>query len=204
MSKKIAVFFSLFVIWQSLPAHEVKALLGFNSSKYVFSDSTAALEQQRKSGVNFGFGWAYKLGKNMKVEIDAMFSQKGANVTISNTSESVIVGVYKNSSIGIPCFFKYQFMEKRSPYVSFGPEFVFITSHHLVLPETNADYDLSDMTKKFVLAFNAAIGYEYPLKKWTLFAEIRYNNWLGSILKDSQGTVKSESFIFLVGGIYYL
>jgi len=200
----IATAFIIFLLVQALYGSEIKALIGLNSSKYLFSDSTDALGQQRKTGVNFGFGWAYKLNKNMKLEVNAMFNQKGAKVTITNTSENVILGVYKNSSIGVPCFFKYQFREKASPYVAFGPEFVFITSHHLFFPETNVDYDLGDLTKNFILGFNAVLGYEYPFEKWTLFAEVRYNNWLGSFLIDSQSTVKSDSFVLLIGGIYYL
>jgi len=204
MKKRITLLLTFYIFAQAMHAYEIKALLGFNSSKYLFSDSTNSLEQQRKTGMNFGFGWVYKLNKNMKLELNAMFNQKGAKVTITNTSVNVILGVYKNSSIGVPCFFKYQFMEKASPYVAFGPEFVFIISHHLFLPETNEDYNLGDMTKNFILGFNAVLGYEYPFEKWTLFAEVRYNNWIGSFLDDSQGTVKSDSFIFLIGGIYYL
>ncbi|MBN2400669.1 PorT family protein [candidate division KSB1 bacterium] len=204
MNNKIATVLLLFLLTQTMPANDIKVMLGLNSSTYVFSSSTDSLDQQHKSGLAFGLGWAYSLNKNMKLEINAMFNQKGAKVSIINSPNAIVSGVYKNSSIGIPCFFRYQYKEKASPYFSFGPEFVFVTSHHLFLTESNESYNLSDMTKKIILAFNALLGYEYPIGKWGLFAEIRYNYWFSNFLNDPEALVKSQSFVFLLGGVYYL
>lgn len=204
MKSKIATAFMIFLLVQTAHASEIKAMIGLNSSKYLFSSATDSLDQQQKSGMAFGLGWAFSLNKNMKLEISAMLNQKGAKVAIANSPDDIISGIYKNSSIGIPCFFKYQFKEKASPYFAFGPEFVFITAHHLVLSESNGDFDLRNMTKKFILAFNAALGYEYSFGTWGLFAEVRYNRWLSNFLIDPEDTVKSESFVFLLGGVFYL
>ncbi len=204
MKNKIAMVFVLFFFVQVVRANDIKVMLGLNSSKYVFSSSTDSMDQQHKSGMAFGLGWAFSLNKNMKLEINAMFNQKGAKVSIINSPNAIVSGIYKNSSIGIPLLFKYQYKEKASPYIAFGPEFVFITSHHLTLPESNESYNLSDMTKKFILAFNALLGYEYPIGKWGLFAEIRYNYWFSNFLNDPEALVKSQSFVFLLGGVYYL
>jgi opacity protein-like surface antigen len=189
---------------QAAYASEIKAMVGLNSSKYLFSGSTDSLDQQQKPGMAFGLGWAFSLNKNMKLEINAMLNQKGAKVSIADSPDSVVSGVYKNSSIAIPCFFKYQFREKTSPYLAFGPEFVFITAHHLVFSESKETFDLRDMTKKFILAFNALLGYEYSFGAWGLFAEVRYNRWLSNFLIDPEDTVKSQSFVFLLGGVFYL
>jgi opacity protein-like surface antigen len=204
MKDKIATAFIIFLLVQGLCASEIKALIGLNSSKYLFSSSTDSLEQQHKSGMAFGLGWAFSLNKNMKLEINAMFNQKGTKVSITYSPEAIVSGVYKNSSIGVPCLFKYKFKEKTSPYFAFGPEFVFITAHHLIFSESKEDFDLRDTTKKFILAFNALLGYEYPIGKWGLFAEVRYNRWLSNFLIDPEESVKSESFVFLLGGVYYL
>ena len=64
------------------------------------------------------------------------------------------------------------------------PNLCFIISHHLKFPENEDDLDLLDNTKKFILAFNALLGYELPIGQWGLFAEIRYNRWLGNFLVD--------------------
>jgi len=100
--------------------------------------------------------------------------------------------------------FKFGNKEKASPYAALGPEFVFIVSHHLKIPESGDDFDLLDNTKKLVLAFNALLGYEWPIGQWGLFAEIRYSRWLNNFLIDPEATVKSESIAFLLGGVYYL
>jgi hypothetical protein len=85
-----------------------------------------------------------------------------------------------------------------------GPEFVFILSHHLHFPEGGNSVDISDNTRKFIVAFNVLLGYEYPIGQWSLFAEIRYNRWLGNFLTPADAAVKSESMAIMLGCIYYL
>lgn len=204
MKGKTIFAFIICLFVQMAHASEIKAFIGMNSCNYLFSNLTDSLDQKQKLGTAFGLGWAFGLNKNIKLEIHAMFDQKGAKVTIGNSPDAGVLGVYKNSSIAIPCFFRYQFKEKKTPYFSLGPEFVFITSHHLFFPESKEDYNLRENTKKFILAFNAVLGYEYPLGQWGLFAEIRYNRWFSNFLDDPEVTVRSESFVFLIGGVYYL
>ena len=204
MKNKIATVILLLLLSQIAPASEIKAMVGMNSSKYLFSSEIDSLNRQQKTGFGFGFGWAFNLNRNIKLEIDALYSQKGAKASIIFTPDKTVSGYYKNTSIGIPFFLKYQFKEKASPYIALGPEFVFITSHHLIFPESNGDYDLGDNTKKFVLAFNAILGYELPISQWRLFAEVRYNRYLGNFLIDPEASVKNESITFFLGGVYYL
>ena len=204
MKKIISATFFTIILFQSMWASDFKAMLGLNSSKYVFSSSTQSLEQQQKSGMAFGLGWAFVIAPKMKLEIEAVYGQKGAKVAITNAPAETVSGIYKNTSIGLPIFFKYQFKENASPYFAFGPEFGLITSHHLIFPESKVNYDLSSTTKKLIIAFNASLGYEIPFDKWGLFAEVRYNRWLSNFLDDPVATMKSESFVFLIGGIYYL
>jgi len=204
MKKRISSAFFIFFLALAMHANEIKAVIGINSSSYMFSNSTDLLQTQQKSGLAFGLGWAFSLNKNMKLEVNAVFNQKGTKATIAYTPDLVVPAVYKNSSIGIPLFFKYQFREKASPYFSIGPEFIFIMSHQLIFPESNGSFDLKDNTRKLILAFNAVLGYEYPIGKWGFSAEIRYNHWFSNLLVDPEATVKSSSFTFLLGGIYYL
>jgi hypothetical protein len=140
----------------------------------------------------------------MKLEINALYNQKGAKVSLPYATDKSISGFYKNTTIGFPFFFKYQFKDKASPYVALGPEFIFITSHHLLIPENEDDFDLRDSTKKFVMAFNALLGYEWSIGQWGLFAEVRYSRWLSNFFIDPEATVKSESITFLLGGVHYL
>jgi hypothetical protein len=204
MNSKIAAALFLFLLAQVASASEIKAMIGMNSSKYLFSSEIDSLNRQQKTGFGVGLGWAFNLNQNMKLELDALYSQKGAKASIAYTPDEMVSGFYTNTTIGFPFFFKYKFKEKASPYAAMGPEFIFIISHHLKIPESGDDFDLFDNTKKLVMAFNALLGYEWPIGQWGLFAELRYSRWLSNFLIDSEATVKSESFTFLLGGVYYL
>jgi len=204
MKKILASAIFLFLLTQTIPASEVKALFGMNSSKYLFSSEIELLNHQKKTGLVTGLGWALNLNKNFKFEIDFLYSQKGTKVSLPYATDKSIAAIYENASIGFPIFFKYQFKEKATPYVALGPEFVFLLSHHLKITESEDDFDLLDNTKKFILAFNVLLGYELPIGRWGLFAEIRYNRWLSNFFDHSEAKVKSESFVFLFGGVYYL
>lgn len=204
MKNKITAALFLFLLTQAAPASEIKAMVGMNLSKYLFSTEINFLNRQQKTGFEFGLGWAFNLNLNIKLEINALYSQKGAKASITYTPDIIITGYYKNTTVNFPIFFKYQFKDKASPYIALGPEFVFVTSHHLIFPQTGDNLNLSDNTKKFVLAVNTLLGYEFPVGQWSLFAEIRYCRWLSSFLIDSEATVRSESITFLLGGVYYL
>ena len=117
----------------------------------------------------------------------SLYSEKGAKAGLIYAPGSQVPGIYRNTSIGIPLLFKYKLTPGASPYAALGPEFVFILSHHLELPDLETNFDISDNTKKFVLAFNVLLGYELPLGQWRLLAEVRYNRWLGNFLDRSRG-----------------
>ena len=204
MKKILACALFLFLLAQAIPANEVKALIGVNSSKYLFSNEINLQKCQQKTGLITGLGWALNFNENIKFEIDLLYSQKGAKVSLPYAQNKSISGVYENSTIGFPIFFKYQFKEKATPYAALGPEFVFLLSHHLKITESGDEFDLLDNTKKFLLALNVLLGYELPIGQWGLFAEIRYNRWLGNFFDHSEAKVKSESFVFLLGGVFYL
>jgi hypothetical protein len=74
----------------------------------------------------------------------------------------------------------------------------------LEIPDIEETFDISDNTKKFVLAFNILLGYELPLGRWRLFAEVRFNRWLGNFLIDPEATARSESVSLVIGGAYAL
>jgi hypothetical protein len=204
MNNKIAATLFLSFLAQAAPASEIKAMIGMNSSKYLFSNEINSFKLQQKTGFGVGLGWAFNLNQKIKLEINVLYSQKGAKASIAYTPDKAVSGFYKNTTIGFPFFFKYQFKDKASPYAAMGPEFVFIVAHHFKIPESGDDLDLLDNTKKFILAFNALLGYEWPIGQWGLFAEVRYSRWLSNFLNYPEATVKSESFTFLLGGVYYL
>jgi len=204
MSKKILVMLFLVMLIRAVQASEIKAMVGPNWSKYLFSSEIDSLARQQKTGYGIGLGWALALSRKMKLEVNALFNEKGANAALEYSPGKTIPGLYKNTSISFPFLYKYQFQEKASPYVALGPEIVFILSHYLQFPTDGEKLDISDNTRKNVLAINFVLGYEYPLGQWSLFAEIRYNRWLSNFLTGSEASVKSESVAIMLGGVYHL
>jgi len=204
MKSKIAIAFVIVLLAQKVHPGEIKAMIGLNSSKYLFSNKVDALNLQQKTGLGVGFGFAFELSQNLKLEINTLYSQKGAKASIEYTPSKTVTGFYKNTTIGLPILLKYKFKNSKLPYIAAGPEFNIIVAHHFTVPETKDDYDLSADTRKFVLAFNALLGYEIPFGQWGLFAELRYNRWLSNFFDVPEATMKGESFIFFVGGVYYL
>jgi hypothetical protein len=204
MKSKIAAVFVIVLLAQKVHPGEIKAMIGLNSSKYLFSSKVDALILQQKTGLGIGFGYAFELSQNLKLEINTFYNQKGAKASIEYTPSKTVFGFYRNTTIGFPILLKYQFKNRKLPYAAIGPEFNIIIAHHFKIPETKDDYDLSADTRKFVLAFNALLGYEIPFDQWGLFAELRYNRWLSDFFDVPEAAMKGESFSFLLGGVYYL
>jgi opacity protein-like surface antigen len=190
----------------ALPAQagEIRAMFGLDSNKYIFSSDIDALTHEHKGGSDFGLGWSFTLNPRMKLEAEVQYAKKGAKTTLAYIPGHTLQGIYRNTSIGIPILFRYQLKERRTPYAAIGPEIVFLLAHHLEIQETGENYDLSEYTKKTVLAFNAILGYEFSFSRWGMFAELRYERWLGNFLVDAQATAKSESLCLFIGATYYL
>ncbi len=204
MKKTIAGLLFLFLSAQAAPSHEIRAMTGLIFSKYLFSGEIDSLNRQQKLGSGIGVGWAFDLSPNMKLEVDALFNTKGAKTELQYAPGKTILGIYKNTSLAFPILCKYRLRKTASPYAALGPEFVFILSHYLTFPESGDTFNVADVTKKLVLAFNILLGYELPIGKWGLFAEIRYNRCLSNFFIDPEATVKCEAINFLLGGVYYL
>jgi opacity protein-like surface antigen len=204
MKNKIMAALFLFLLSRAAQAGEIRAMVGPNWSKYLFSSEIDYMNRQQKSGFGIGLGWALALNRNMKLEVNALFSEKGAKASLEYLPGKTVPGIYKNASISFPVLFKYQLNEKATPYAALGPELVIIVSHHLRLPESGDSINIADNTRKIVLAYTILLGYEWPVGTWSLFAEIRYDRWLGNFWLDPLASVKSESVAIMLGGVYRL
>lgn len=204
MKHRILAAVLLLLLARTAPADEIKALLGVHSSKYLFSKEITSLNRKQKSGLAIGLGYALELGPKIKLEANVVYGEKGAKTELVLVPGRSLPGIYRNTSIGVPLFFKFKLKQGASPYAALGPEFVFILSHRLEIPELENNFDLSDNTKKFVMALNIVLGYELPAGQWRLLAEVRFNRWLGNFLVDPEATVRTESVSLVIGGAYTL
>jgi len=186
------------------PASELRGLIGVNWNKYLAAGEMTDLSWRSKSGTSIGLGWAFDLDRRLQLEVEALFSTKGAKVELAYDDSGSIPGIYQNTTIAIPVLCRFRAREGASPYAAIGPELDLILAHHLILPESGESIDLSDNTRKIIIGFDALIGYQIPVGSWKLFAELRYSRWLNSMLKLPGATVKGESFAVLLGGSFDL
>lgn len=203
MKKTIASVLFL-LLAHALAASEIKGLIGINWSKYLFSADATDLELRNKIGSRIGLGWALDLNLHLQVEIDALISKRGAKTELTYAPGQSISGIYTHTAISVPILFKFKLKRGASPYAALGPEFAFILSHRLQLPDSQESFDLSDNTKKFMLGFEALLGYQLPAGSWRIIAELRYGRWFSNLMKLPEPQAKSESFSFLLGGVYVL
>ena len=204
MNNKAKAALLFFLLAKAAEAGEIRAMAGPNWSKYLFSGEISDLNRQQKTGFAFGLGWAHALNQKVKLEVDALFSERGAKTFLESVPGKTVTGNYSNTSIAFPFLFRYQLQAKATPYAALGPEIIFILAHHLRLPESGDNINIADNTRKITIAFNFLLGYEWPVGAWDLFAEIRYDRWLGNFLRDPRASVKSESVAIVLGGVYHL
>jgi opacity protein-like surface antigen len=203
MKKTMIGLILTLLLAQAVPANEIKAMLGFQASKYLFSSEITSLNRQQKTGLAFGLGYAFEINPKMMLEAHVIYSGKGAKTELEYAPGKTVPATYSNQALSFPLFFTYRLKEGATPYAAVGPEFNFILAHKLTI-EQDESINISDSTNKFILGVNVALGYELPSGQWGLFAEIRYNRWLSDLLKNPDAAVKSESVSLVLGGIYYL
>lgn len=201
--KKIA-WFLLALLPLPLAGGGIKAILGLHNSKYLFPIDAYTLERQGATGLGFGVGYALDLAPKFQLEAHVLYGAKGAKAALAYAPDGKTEATYRNTALSLPLFISCRFRPQATPYVALGPEINLLLSHELSIPEYPEPFDLGDATRKLVFAFNAAAGYELPLGRWGLFAEIRYNRWVSDLLKGAEAAVHVEAVSFLVGGIYYL
>jgi len=109
MHKKFSAVFFLFLFTRTIQANEFKAMIGLNSSKYLFTAALSSLNSQQKTGVTLGLGWAFDLDRKIKLEVNALYSKGGAKASMAYPPDQSLSGYYRNTSMALPIFLKYQF-----------------------------------------------------------------------------------------------
>jgi opacity protein-like surface antigen len=174
-------------------------MLGGNLSKYVISpevyyDSVLGddytYEISNKKGFLLGCGIEFALTRNVSIEIDALYLQKGTNAHKSYSSLEIYVAPqsYTLHVISIPLLLKIKFLSGSSPYVSGGGEFSFILSHGYtsILDGLTGDWiSIKEFTQSFNYGLVIGGGYEVKMEAISFFIEGRYYHGLRNIIKGS-------------------
>ncbi|MGZ5496007.1 MAG: hypothetical protein ACXWFO_04560, partial [Candidatus Aminicenantales bacterium] len=145
------------------------------------------------TGLAAGGGIEFSLTRNISLEIDALYIQKGSALRISEGAAEPVVyrRMARIDEFSVPVLFKAFLLRGNSPYVLGGGEFA------LVLTEgpRNMDYGLM-----------GGIGYRRQLKGLGVSFEARYHHGFQDMLAEgdlrpelSANLRKMRAFAFVVG-----
>lgn len=198
MKKFLFIFLSLIFV-SRLYAHDIKFMLGGNLSKYgispeVYYDSVLGddytYEISSKKGFLLGCGIEFVLTRNVSIEIDGLYFQKGSR--IQQFYSLLEIGVFPQNYtlyvISIPLLLNIKFLSGSSPYVLGGGEFSFILSHGYtsVLNGRTGDWiSIKEFTQSFDYGLVLGAGFEVKMETTSFFIEGRYYHGLRNIIKGS-------------------
>ncbi len=198
MKKFLFIFLSLIFV-SRLYAHEIKFMLGGTISKYevsteVYYDSDKGddytSEISDKRGFLFGCGVEFALTRNVLIEIDGLYFQKGSRIQrfYSNIEIPVYPQNYTLHVISIPLLLKIKFLSGSSPYVLGGGEFSFILSHEFRSHGNGRAAErasIKEFTPSFDYGLVLGAGFEVKMEKTSFFIEGRYYPGQRNIIKGS-------------------
>jgi len=190
-------------------------MLGGNFSKYVISpevyyDSVLGddytYEISKKKGFLLGCGIEFALARNVSIEIDGLYFQKGSR--IQQFYSLLEIGVFPQNYtlhvISIPLLLKIKFLSGSSPYVLGGSEFSFIFSHRFtsILDGRTGDrISIKEFTRSFDYGLVIGGGFEVKMEATSFFIEGRYYHGLRNIIKGSIDweSTKTTSVALILG-----
>lgn len=198
-------------------AHDIKFMLGGSLSKYKIQPEVyfTGKEEIRnevsyKSGFLMGVGIELALAKNMALEIDALYLQKGSQEQ-QVTFPLEIYGPETNyifHAISVPVLLKIRLTPGTSPYILGGAEIAICVSHWKSTPDVSIpEYPyyggvyITDTTTRFDFSIVFGTGFEFKANGGKFFIEGRYHYGLSNIAKRPiyWETAKTKTIVFLVG-----
>ncbi len=203
MKKFLFIFLSLIFV-SRLYAHEIKFMLGGNLSKYevspeIYYGSVRGYEYEytyeisNTKGFLFGCGIEFTLTRNISIEIDGLYFQKGSSIQKNYSAPELlpIADVLRNynlEGISIPVLLKIKFLSGSSPYILGGGEFLFILSHgyQTIFEGQTGDWiSIKEFTQSFDYGLVLGAGFEVKMETTSFFIEGRYYPGLRNIIKGS-------------------
>jgi hypothetical protein len=199
-------------------ALEFKFFVGNNFSQYTFAPETyygfdweSGLEFRRTSNLKRGFlgggGIEFFFTRNIGVEIDIMYFQKGSNSEVLRQGSPYTKTDYNLEVFSLPFLLKVKLRPNSSPYILGGFEFSCIFSHNSkmsveeLLGQDRYEANLNERTKNFDFAVVLGGGFEIKMQGFSFFIEGRYHLGIRNIISDlfPLESIKTKSEVLLFG-----
>lgn len=152
-----------------------------------------SIQPEYGAGLAAGGGIEFSLARNLSLEIDALYLQKGSGLRVFEEGEETVVSHHmaRIDELSVPVLFKAYLNRESSPYILGGGEFA------LVLTEgpRKTDYGLV-----------GGIGYRRPIRRINVSLEARYHHGFQDL--QPEGDLRPELsarlrrmrvFVFMIG-----
>ena len=199
-------------------ALEFKFLGGNNFSQYTFVPETyygfdwyTGVEFRTKSNLKKGFlvggGIEFFFTRNIGVEIDLLYFQKGSNSEVFRQGIPYIKNEHSLEVFSVPLLLKVKLRPDSSPYILGGFEFSYIFSHNSkisfveLLGQDRDEANLNERTKNFDFAVVLGGGFEIKMQGFSFFIEGRYHLGMRNIISDYYPfeSIKTKAEVLLFG-----
>jgi opacity protein-like surface antigen len=130
----------------------------------------ASLRAQYRSGFAVGGGVIFSLTKNLVLEVDALFVQKGTRIRLQENDDPPVYWMVRINELSIPVLAKVRLRPGTSPYILAGGEFAFV---------------LTDAAKSVDYGLVGGIGFRKQLNKIGMSIEARYHHGLHDLQPET-------------------
>ena len=198
----IPLFLSaFFMVVSTVNAQEFKIIQGFNLSYYsIQSEEYVSLglppyvydfKINFAMGLLLGGGIEFNVSKNIAIEIDALYFQKGSIIK----ANGVLDWNYDLNVVSFPILIKIKLRSGPPAYFLGGGELSLILKHE------RDGYDITEDTKTFDYGLVTGGGIEIKIKNSTVCLEGRYHFGLKNILIGHWRleSVKTKAIVLLLG-----
>jgi len=210
----------LFIIVMSIAlaseafAQQLKIIGGMNLAKYPQEPALVWIavagyhhEPAYKPGFLGGIGIEFALTRNIALEIDGLYIQKGSHYVYSFNKEGNIK--HNLNVISALLLIKFKFLQGSSPYVLGGYEYSTILSHEYsdnLGGQILEKQDVKDFTKSTDDVIVLGGGYEFRKKAVSFSVEGRYHHGYKNISKGYElyPKITTRALVLILGLKFHL
>ena len=202
----VLLFLSVFMMLVSrVYALEFKLIQGFNLSSYKIQPEeyvsigipriVGDYEINSVTGLLIGGGIEFNVSKNIAIEIDALYFQKGSIISAVKDEIQILKWNYDLNALSFPMLIKIKLRSGPSAYFLGGGELSLILTHKI------DGMNITENYKTFDYGLIAGGGIEIKMKKSIVCLEGRYHFGLRDILKKHWRleSIKTNAIVLLVG-----
>lgn len=184
--------------------------------EYTYQGSGLNPFRNYKAGVTFGLGFEFPVARNLKLDIDVHYSNRGADFKMWYISSGVdgFEEAHDLRGVSVPVLLKFSPLPRYFPYILAGGDVTFILTHRresFLLYNYQSDEqwigagleDFDPSTRKWDFGPVAGLGIEFPVSRGTFFLEARYRLGLTNLYRGAVDAKVMTRTLNIIAGFRY-